>query len=389
MMILFTWFFLYKQVNFPFLILKIVRTTNYSLSFKMSSQIDFSFPSSSTTITTNTTTNTNTNTNTTFISANSTTALKANNPHRKHAHRRSAAISHEFSLDLPQLNLPQLNARSSKGSLVSGSPYSLQSPTLTFASSSSSLESQSHSHKTLKNEAFKKVQFVEPKHKKVKSWAGLFSRRVDIPEDSDFYSSSYVSTDLPNNMLHLSLEPETPLIDLDLALCPFDKPFDRPFDRLDHLDRRKISLDSDTILEEEEDTSIGQQQAASLSTSSLISTSSSINRARLARNCNSLQLGPLPLPRDQRDPKVLHRLSSTTNETITEPRESREPPQELPQESPQELIYEPTETPDSLRNSPRKVRRFSISSLSSFATTDSRKSTSSRVWNWMRKRAGP
>lgn len=200
----------------------------------------------------------------------------------------------------------------------------------------------------------------------------------------EFHSSSYVSTaDISDSAL-LSLaitsEPAIPLIDLDAALGPFRTPklsnsfrvpqFEishrrtesapeavleqgpnggRP--RFDRVMKRKVNSSAiesdDVIIEEEEDSTplMGQQQAASLSTTSLVSNTSvtsNRDRARLARNFNSLTLGPFapvsnsaipekPLSDDSSSNpspqmldetalahiKALHRLSSTTNDTIT------------------------------------------------------------------------
>lgn len=324
-------------------------------------------------------------------SANSTQALKANNPHRKHAHKRSAAISQDFNMpgQSPPLGLPSsksfpcldmpppLNAHLSGSSLnnsLNNSLYALQSPTLTFASSSSSSLPMQSSSSISSNDTDEQqpkevpIQTKPVKHKKVKSLVNFFRKKNHsttteeiIPEpafrDSEepvFYSSSYVSTAELDHGMHLP-EPEA-VIDLDEALSPFNMPTSfmhrRTESAPDAFSRRQPARRDETIIEEEEDSPsnppfVMGQQAASVSSTSLASSSSSSNRdrARLARNFNSLTLGPL-LAADasnktseqapsteatteaqvaeevkQEDSlahvKALHRLSSATNETIT------------------------------------------------------------------------
>lgn len=344
------------------------------------------------------------------------------------------------SLEMP----PSLNAHNS-GNSLSNSFYALQSPTLTFASSSSSsLPMQSSSSlSSAEMETELKPPSKPTKHKKVKSLANLFRRKkhqevvlepsFHNTEDLVFHSSSYVSTDIIDHTLNLP-EPEA-LIDLDAALNPFKVPAHRRTESAPEASIRRMPKHHDeTILEEEEDTVVMGQQAASMSTISLASTASSNrDRARLARNFNSLTLGPLldtsgTIPTEKsEDPlahvKAMHRLSSTTNETIT-PSVSHRPnsgifdspgtvravsyqaetesicsevsdlgepsPEPATQDAPSSPSPMPLPTPQTKQGKFRThhaAARFSISSLASFATFSASPSNGkrrSRVWSWMK-----
>lgn len=337
-------------------------------------------------------------------------------PHKKHAHRRSAAISHDFRTS-PSFNdfTAAMNNQDQQTDMTH-SPYSLQSPALTFtsnSSSSSSLPMQS-------SESLNSIDFTH----RITSWnTNILSRKNkpssphffypsdsprtsedSIVSNSEFHSSSYISTseitEAPDSN---TLSIDVPIIDLDAALMPFS-------DTTKY--KRKSEIFEPTIIEEEDEESpassvksatLGQQQAASTSTTSLSSATLSSNRARAARNYNSLTMAPLatsspsPMAAMSKEVKALHRLSSTTNETITpsitpqqlppqHPQQQLKPQQQLPQ-----IELEPA-TPPSLYKTKSVVshhptKRFSISSLASFATTttESRK-RKSRIWSWVKGR---
>jgi hypothetical protein len=189
----------------------------------------------------------------------------------RHAHKRSAAVSHDFGLDKGFIE--KLHQSSGHGS--SNPLYSLQSPALTFASSTSSLPLQSTyslvssttslpDTSVVGGTAQPKVAFVisgnvtannaqhhyQPtgpaegekrptKHKKMKSWAGNLIRfrssRKEVKKQPhimevdclpNFTSSSYVPTEelrQPSTGCSSPSEPE-PIIDLDAALGPFRTP---------------------------------------------------------------------------------------------------------------------------------------------------------------------
>lgn len=189
-----------------------------------------------------------------------------------------------------------------------------------------------------------------------KSEDSVFSLQAPPPETTEpstpppfeFHSSSYVSTANISDSALLSLaitsEPEEPLIDLDAALGPFRTPklggsvrmpeFEIAHRRTESapeavleatgrprfssaMKRRvnSVAVDTeDTILEEEEDStgSVGQQPAAWVSAASLVSntsTTSNRDRARLARNFNSLTLGPLKASTSADDAQFANQLS--------------------------------------------------------------------------------
>lgn len=341
-------------------------------------------------------------------------------PHKKHAHRRSAAISHDFRTS-PSFNdfTAAMNNQDQQTDMTH-SPYSLQSPALTFtsnSSSSSSLPMQS-------SESLNSIDFTH----RITSWnTNILSRKNkpssphffypsdsprtsedSIVSNSEFHSSSYISTseitEAPDSN---TLSIDVPIIDLDAALMPFS-------DTTKY--KRKSEIFEPTIIEEEDEESpassvksatLGQQQAASTSTTSLSSATLSSNRARAARNYNSLTMAPLatsspsPMAAMSKEVKALHRLSSTTNETITPSITPQQLPPQQPQQQPQQQLkpqqqlpqieLEPA-TPPSLYKTKSVVshhptKRFSISSLASFATTttESRK-RKSRIWSWVKGR---
>lgn len=359
-------------------------------------------------------------------SANSVSQLKASNPHRKHAHRRSAAISHDFTSLGQPLDAPSTPSMTSMDMffdlhppLNQNSPYSAQSPALTFASlSSSSLPMRSSS-----SLSSTEIQEAVPQIEKRKSWTALFRKKKQpivlepefrTSEDSGehVFSSSYVSTAELSSapLIQLVIPEPEPLIDLDAALNPFKANHRRTESAPEpRRSKRGLSTALDETIEEEEDTVIMEQPAATISTTSLASsasTTSNRDRARLARNFNSLTLGPLldakePVPRIPDDPavahiKAIHRLSSTTNETIT-PSVSHRPnsgifdsPATVRPTEPSDVesvcsdLAEPCAPPAKSRFMRNPAARFSVSSIATFATTESTRRA--RVWSWMRGR---
>lgn len=252
---------------------------------------------------------------------------KPRSPHKKHAHRRSAAISCDLSAlvskppspdSLHSLDLPtvQFNEPSLKNSLCS-SPYSMQSPALTIASNSS------HSLPMQSSESLSSAEsdIEDPpkrRHSKMLSWtSSLFSRKdkknsvattvstvlpdsprssedsiTSLSNKSNIASSVYGSTQLyPDTCIIAPLD--VPLIDLDAALIPFSISQESRF-------KRRPSDIEPTIFEEEEESpsttpDMNLQQAATLSNSSLPSTinsASNINssRSRFPRNYGSFSL---------------------------------------------------------------------------------------------------
>lgn len=335
-------------------------------------------------------------------------------PHRKHAHRRSAAISHDFRTSPSFTDFFATMNNQDQQSDILHSPYSFQSPALTFTSNSSSSsflpmqssDSLNSIDSTQRiNSWNSNLSPMKNKYSNTHVFSPPSSPRTSedsIVSSSEFHSSSYISTSDITEVPYSSTIPlDIPIIDLDAALVPFSETSRY---------KRKSEIFEPTIIEEEDEESagtlaksaeIGQQQAASISTSSLSSATLSCNKARAARNYNSFTLASLTtsspsiVPVGSKESKALHRLSSTTNETIT----PSTTPQQLSQQQQQkqkqnqlpQVELEPA-TPISLYKTksvaPRRpAKRFSISSLTSFATvnTESHKSKS-RFWSWVRGR---
>lgn len=190
----------------------------------------------------------------------------------RHAHKRSAAVSHDFGLDKSVLEPLQAEAQQGPQQQQqqdsSAALSSLRLPVPTFASSSSSLPLQSAY--SLASSSTSSLQDTNPKngqplvsfavnrdkpqtsseqhvlqskrhsrHKKVKSWAGNLiklrsSKRdaknskqqpgiVETPEMLHQFTSSYVTNTTRNNKNDPGPIIE-PMIDLDAALGPFRTP---------------------------------------------------------------------------------------------------------------------------------------------------------------------